>query len=199
MSIELLRLATRPDHQQMEDRLDIRAQCATPHSYRRLLERFYGFYRPYETALKSTEGFLPPLIDLAARTRLPSLASDLRAMGLSEDQCSRLPECPDAPRPKTRAEALGCLYVTEGSTLGGQIIRRMIQETYGTDALPTAFFDGYGAQTGRRWRDLCAAVDGADLSGDDRDAMTSAARRVFRTLETWLCAEPSDKNQKEDE
>ncbi|BDI30312.1 biliverdin-producing heme oxygenase [Capsulimonas corticalis] len=189
MSIELLRRETRQDHQRLEDRLDIHARCATARSYRRLLERFHGFYAPYEAALKRSASLLPDSLHWESRVRLPRLIDDLAAMGVPARQCERLARCPGAPRPETRAEILGCLYVTEGSTLGGQIIRRRIHEMYGSEAPPTAFFEGYGARTGSHWRALCAAIDGALLSPTEQEAMTRVAQGVFRTLETWLCDE----------
>ena len=48
---------------------------------------------------------------------------------------------------------LGALYVLEGATLGGQVLRREMAQRLGVNAdNGGAFLDVYGAETGRRWR-----------------------------------------------
>lgn len=66
---------------------------------------------------------------------------------------------PAAPSPEividSCAEALGSLYVLEGSALGGRIIARSLHDRLGIDdASGARFFGGRGAQTGRIWREF---------------------------------------------
>jgi len=54
---------------------------------------------------------------------------------------------------KSAAFALGIMYVTEGSTLGGRVILKNIQVTLGYDENNGArYFAGYGSSTGSSWK-----------------------------------------------
>ena len=55
---------------------------------------------------------------------------------------------------------MGCLYVLEGATLGGVVIRRHPEQKLrlGPDN-GAAFFHAYGPDTGRRWREFCGALE----------------------------------------
>ncbi len=58
---------------------------------------------------------------------------------------------PDFPAPTGQAEALGMLYVLEGSTLGGRFITGALAARGVIDP-GLAFLDPYRDQTGVRWR-----------------------------------------------
>ena len=90
------------------------------------------------------------------------------------------------------AQHWGCLYVIEGATLGGQIIIKNLNFNLGlTAAAGASFCDGYGAQTGSRWKALCAAVpdEGFDSQGG-AEAMLRSANRTFDVFSEWLFPGP---------
>ena len=84
-------------------------------------------------------------------------------------------------------DAVGCLYVLEGSTLGGQIILRRAAERLGIDADTGAgFFHGYGAQTGAMWRGLVDAINLIPADSAHAAMVEDGARRTFsRFIEVW--------------
>ena len=87
----------------------------------------------------------------------------------------------------TAAACLGVLYVLEGATLGGQILRREIAARLSLDAdNGAAFLDIYGAATGRRWRDFIEYLGSRPMDADAREAVVAAAHPTFSCFERWL-------------
>ena len=81
--------------------------------------RFFGFYRPVE--LQFAHATVPAEVEalLTLRPRAPLLRADLVALGGREPDT--LPMCLDLARLVTASQCLGCPYVMEGATLGGQV------------------------------------------------------------------------------
>ena len=80
---------------------------------------------------------------------------------------------------------LGALYVLEGSTLGGRLIARHLQPTFGfRDGKGDAYFRGHGDQTGALWREITAAI--AALPEGDSPEVIEAAKRTFDAFRTVL-------------
>jgi heme oxygenase len=165
-------------------------------SYQRLLERFYGFYAAFEPAA----GFEPDTVqslqlrqmipNCQERRKLPMLKDDLRWLGLGSRAVAQLPVCSMLPELSSAAALFGALYVTEGSTLGGQVICRQLSPSlHLSPGRGASFFNGYGVETGSRWKAftsaLCqfAAVSrGADLE----TVMVDSAIATFKSIALWL-------------
>ncbi len=181
-TLTALRRATREHHAELERRLPPSAIAASPAAYQRILAAFFGFYEPLEERIRRAE---PPL-DASARQKTPALRADLAALGKTPAELDALSRCDDGPDPGSPAEALGCAYVVEGATLGGQIIARHVRARLGlgpnTGAL---FFSGYGRQTGTRWREFVAIIE-RHVAHPDRARAGRAARDTFVSLTRWL-------------
>ncbi|WP_165611214.1 biliverdin-producing heme oxygenase [Sphingomonas jatrophae] len=173
-----LREATRDLHDDAEGAVDWESRIATPAGYRQLIERWWGYHAAREPRLIEALGAEA----LEGRTKLPALAADLAALGQTRPDI--LPLCQPAAAPLTREQALGALYVSEGATMGGQLIARTVRERFGADA-PTGFFHPYGARTGAMWQDMRRMLDAHEAEGD---AIVAAARDTFRLLAEWLKA-----------
>lgn len=66
--------------------------------------------------------------------------------------------------PSTFGEAIGWVYVAEGSMLGGRVMQRgMIRDGISLNGLD--FLDPHGDETGSRWRAFLHAMDSAWTSG----------------------------------
>lgn len=75
----------------------------------------------------------------------------------------------------SRAEALGALYVMEGATLGGRVIRRELAAR-GVSLDGLEFLDPYGERAGERWRSFTVvleALGAADPEGVERGAVAA--------------------------
>ncbi|WP_395740162.1 biliverdin-producing heme oxygenase [Prosthecobacter sp.] len=178
-----LRTATADAHRQLEDQIDIPRTCAAPGTYVRLLEGFLGFFEPLESALQKFDGWDERGFHWRDRAKTPMLREDLHAFGLSESDLASLPRCTDLPDPTNLAEAFGCAYVLEGSTLGGRHIMGALAQSQ----IPQAarhYFASYGEQVPARWREFCGML--ATFPTSDSDAMTDVAVNTFHKLGAWL-------------
>lgn len=149
--LERLRGATRLAHERLEDRLDILTRMQSLHGRRVLAARFHSLHAGMEAVL---EPWLTPIegLDFAARRRTRSLADDLAALGVEP------PPPRTAPAPGDAAEALGLMYVLEGSSLGGKVIRKQAERA-GLDMKGLSFLDPYGPRTGETWREFLSVLE----------------------------------------
>ena len=186
MILALLKQRTTPVHKRLEHGLGLDRNLHTLADYRRLLCGFYGLYAPLEIALEAVFEAHPLPLDFAARRKVPWLERDLHALGLSAPELRAIPHCPTLPALGNLAAALGCLYVLEGATLGGQVIARYVAQTWGlTPAHGSAFFHSYGARVGECWRAF-GAVLSAYAAGAPQEHILGAAYATFIAFERWL-------------
>lgn len=178
-----LREETATAHHALEHDLAWEERVAGLDSYRALLERFRGFHAMIEPEIGralADDAFFAP------RRRLALLDADLRHLGLSEAEIAALPR----PEPMTLsgpAQALGALYVLEGSTLGGKVIGRRVAALHGFDSTAgCAYYGGHGDQAGALWRSFCARLDEAPEA--DAPAIVATADALFEGMRLWLCA-----------
>lgn len=167
-----LRESTRDAHEAMEQSLNLFHPEFTVEDYQQLLRQWYGFHAAWEPA--SAALFNGPMADfLQVRRKLAMLADDLGSIE------------PAAPAPimwTDRSDALGTLYVIEGSTLGGQLITRKLLDRYDVNS---AFFASYGPDIGRRWQETKHLLDQPPFEVDETKVI-EGARRTFEFLQSWL-------------
>jgi heme oxygenase len=181
--LEKLRSETRPAHESIEQAMDLDHRLTSPAAYRTVLERFYGFHAAWEDRAAAAFGE-PEFFDPRRKTGL--LLQDLQALGLSPGAIAELPACSPMVPIADRFDVLGTMYVMEGSTLGGTIIARLVEERFGfTAATGCAYFRSYGSGVGSMWRQFRARLD-AEASPDTQ-AVVASAVLTFRHLQTWVC------------
>lgn len=137
--------ATKEAHQQLEKKVVLKMKGIRSNAdYADVLKHFYAYFSEVEKAIKPfiTADVLP---DYAERRNSVYLKADIEELGSSVDE---LPEAV-APQITNTVEALGALYVMEGSIMGGPIIVQMLAK-YGVDK-GVSFFSGYGESTGQMW------------------------------------------------
>jgi heme oxygenase (biliverdin-IX-beta and delta-forming) len=181
-----LKTRTQPYHDRLEAVLSLLERPFTQADYRILLERFYGFYAPIETALAQVLTNASPL-DFTRRRKTLLLERDLVTLGSSTKDVLALPQCPFLPVISHIAQALDCLYVLEGATLGGQVISRRLHELFGFTAdSGCAFFQSYGKDVGPMWQTFCTALTNHDTTDVRRENMIAAACETFAAFERWV-------------
>ncbi|QHF51398.1 biliverdin-producing heme oxygenase [Pseudomonas sp. S49] len=181
-----LRAGTAELHIALEKRLPFFSDFLDTQAFVRLMQAYYGFYLPLENALLRSDA-MPADFELTPRLKAPTLRTDLHAMGVSAEALQSLPQCEQLPVIDSSAACLGVLYVLEGATLGGQILRREISTRLGLEAdNGAAFLDIYGAATGRRWRDFIEYLGSRPMSPVERAAVVTAAQTTFSCFERWL-------------
>ncbi|PIB55268.1 biliverdin-producing heme oxygenase [Pseudomonas sp. 2995-1] len=184
--LEALRTGTALLHVALEKRLPFFSEYLNADWFRRLLQAYHGFYGPMEAALYDCE-LIPDGYDTELRVKTPTLLSDLLALGLNDIAINDLPRCTQLPLLDTPAACLGALYVLEGATLGGQVLRREMAQRLDLDAdNGGAFLNVYGPETGRRWKDFLDYLGHQPLDAPAKQHAVDAARSTFRCFEQWL-------------
>ena len=178
-----LRESTRAAHAQAEASLAPLAQPDSLAGYAALLCVLWGFQAPMERLLGYQE--LPSAVDWPARKRLSSLAADLIDLGVSD---APLPQATGLPALSSPGAVWGTLYVTEGATLGGRVLRRHIEARLGP--VPVRFLDGHGDRTQPMWRDLAQLADQYVTTKHDRQLAQQSAMQAFAAFSTW-CSAPN--------
>jgi heme oxygenase (biliverdin-IX-beta and delta-forming) len=85
---------------------------------------------------------------------------------------------------QTSGHGFGCLYVLEGSALGGRVISKRVKQTLGLGpATGGAYFHGLGQQTASHWSDFLTALNtipADSVMGADAEAGAIATFLAFR-------------------
>jgi heme oxygenase len=180
-----LRTETAEEHARVEAALDLLDPGLTPGRLAAALDLLHGFWRAAEAGLDAwarREPAAADALDWARRRRAGLYASDLHALG-GDPAGSPVPALAGVG---STDEALGRLYVLEGSTLGGTFIDRHLAALPGLPPRLRAF-SPYGEATGAMWHAYRGATRRWVAGPGDADRVVSAARTTFGALADW-CA-----------
>ena len=172
---------THQEHQASEKRMILALKrIETNKDYVDMLNWLYGFYAPLEALIQKqlTPDLLP---DIDRRNRAEYLLWDIRDLGLLNLEF-RI--CRDLPKIESVEQAIGALYVLEGSILGGRIIATMLQERLGAN-VPTTYFNGYGEENSRMWQTYKDFLD-QPRTPEQQAIILEAAKATFITFKTWI-------------
>ena len=180
-----LRQATADQHDRLDRTLRyVLSDTLSRDRYADLLAALFGFYVPLEDDLSKWDASRPLALPLIRRAGL--LERDLRAFGRAPDE---VPRCAEMPTLATLDHVAGAIYVVEGACLGGQVIARgLMQRLQIARENGAAFFNGDGAQTGARWKQVLAWLHEWDRGPCVRDEVAAGACRTFAALSQWLGA-----------
>lgn len=157
-----LRAATAGDHD-LIDGLYSRFDLAQAAHYRAFLSAQADAFIPVEAAIDRVD-LTGLLDDWQQRRRSAELTADLLDLGTQPEPATDIPVY-------SRAEALGAIYVLEGSRLGGRVLARSVPA-----GLPRRFL---GAGEPSLWRVLIEVLDKNLVTEEQLSAATGAARAVF--------------------
>lgn len=181
--LQMLRTATSVQHKALEARLPLTHPDLDRTGYISIIQAYYGFHVPLQRHIAH---FLAPRSPDPERYKIAALIKDLHALGLSDAHIQALPLCTALPTLETHAHLLGILYVMEGATLGGQVLRRIIAEKLGIDAQSGGeFLDVYGRDTGRLWKAFLKELAEFDHPRHNGEVV-DAACATFACFESWL-------------
>ena len=160
------------------------AELARPEGYAWSLRVLHRFFLVWEQPLFDALGCVGSELTLAERGKVSLLSADLAALQLAP---LTAPCVVPAGVVTSAANALGAMYVLEGSTLGGRIIERQCAVPLGmSPAHGGAFYHGYGARTGALWQAFGVALELHDTNARERAAMLHGARTCFGALRAFL-------------
>ncbi len=150
--------------------------------YYNILSLFYGYYHELEVRIDSflDTAFLP---DYQRRRKADVMARDMASL---PETAGEAVLCRELPAIGTHLQAVGVLYVLEGSTLGGQAISSMISKQINISGDGLSFFTGYGAETPRMWALFIDQINCLKLSIPERHEVLDAAHHTFTKFESWV-------------
>jgi heme oxygenase len=177
-----LREATGPAHAMLEKKLIRNIVSITSiDDYVELLKLMYGYYLPVEIKLENYYSQLTP--DIVNRRKSSSILHDISIFAPDENDIMLYE---DTPSIDSYASALGALYVLEGSTLGGQIILKMLLKQLNlTDKKGFSFFYGYGENTQLMWEKFTDVLKG-DFSNAEKIELIKSANGTFNAFIDWI-------------
>lgn len=178
MILAKLKEATREQHEGLENTVNVMDQMFSMDNYKMLLTKFYRFYSSIEPEIDkldlSETGY-----NFDERRKLPKIEADLAHLGILEE-AQAMPKWTDLPALGSASQAFGSLYVMEGATLGGQIINRHLKEHLGiSPENGGAFFNGYGAETGPKWKEFMSIANEFAEKANEDEVIIDSAKKTF--------------------
>ena len=169
-------------HARLERDLPLMNRDLTLDQLANILQRFGSFFAGWEPAAgAAVNPHLPGFF--ASRRKLPLIQRDLAFLGYPIPNQAVQPPAPEWPA------VLGAMYVIEGSTLGGQLITRHLEQTLNLrDGNGYSYFMGYGPHTGAKWREFGSMVERfAESAPDHHTSIIDSAKGAFEQLHSILC------------
>ncbi|WP_113092239.1 biliverdin-producing heme oxygenase [Agrobacterium sp. fls2-241-TYG-188a] len=178
-----LKAATRQAHEELDSFIMSAKPFENRANFGKFVQTQYLFHRDLD-ALFANERLSELLPDLKGRRRLGYVDQDLADLDIA---------APAGGEVRFRAEdtsfdlaeALGWLYVVEGSNLGAAFLLK--------DAAKLGLDDSFGARhlagapegRGLHWRTFVAALDTIDLSEEEEGRAIAGAQDAFRTVHAY--------------
>lgn len=172
-----LRQGTRADHEALDGRIMQADPFATPARYAGLVKVNHAFLTLTSPLYRDPE-LERRLPGLAQRDRAGAAAQDLADLGAAP-----LGEpLPEAPAAADLPQAVGWLYVAEGSNLGAAFLLKAVQ--------PLGFDAQHGARhlaapevgRGRHWGEFTAAMDALGFDEQESGRVVTGARAAFAAV-----------------
>jgi heme oxygenase len=147
------------------------------------LQKMRGIVAFYESKVfPALTGTLP---DLPRREKLPLINEDLNYLSPDKAESSAFQES-EVPDPSI-GYALGCMYVMEGSTLGGKVILKHVSKTLGI--MPEqggSYFAGYGEETGHYWKSFLQTLHEYSINHDCDTEIITGAKDTFIAIKHYF-------------
>lgn len=179
MFSEELKKNTAVAHLELERKMiPLLKQINSKEDYVELLDFLYGYYKPLESNIQ------PFSSGISFHQHTPNIEKDINELEPSHKFSGRV--AADIPAFDSREKALGALYVLEGSTLGGQIISKMLaKQITGSDVNSFSFYNPYGDATNQKWSEFKKLLD-ADYTAEQKALISEGANETFTTLHKWM-------------
>jgi heme oxygenase len=172
MLSEKLKELTKASHQSLERKMVSHMRSIkNVDDYATFLSVFYSFFGGMEQLIDQHLD-QTNFTDYNRRRKAGMLADDL--ISLTGATCP-LASISDLPVITNNLQSIGAMYVMEGSTLGGQIISKMIAKQLGVaDPVGMSYFNGYGDQTLTMWNKFKQDIDGPYNDIQQKEIIKSA-------------------------
>ncbi|MBE9585570.1 biliverdin-producing heme oxygenase [Mucilaginibacter sp. JRF] len=151
--------------------------------YADLLKMFYGYFGGLE---KHIDAAIDTTLmdDYHQRRKTSAIADDLQAL---DAPVPTVAGADNLPVIENHLQALGALYVIEGSTLGGKIISKMIgQKLDASNGEALTFFNSYGEDTVNMWNSFKQKMDAQAKTEAEQAAVVETANSTFKHFASWI-------------
>lgn len=177
-----LREETMPLHKEVEGSVISRAIISpelTRDEYVIYLNKVLAIHSDVESTVFPVIGKM--ITDIEARKKAPFITGDL--LKLTDTNTLTESRFLDENYKSDLAFNMGLMYVTEGSTLGGQFILKNIRGALGSHA-PAGFLNVYGEKTGSMWKAFMAALQDyeAGPGNEAQEQIIAGARYGFERV-----------------
>ncbi|SEO83603.1 heme oxygenase [Mucilaginibacter gossypiicola] len=165
--------ATKDAHLQLEKKVVQHLKAIrSKQDYADLLRRFYAYFNHLESAIAPfiTVDVLPDYPQRRNSSYIKTDIVDLRG------NIDNLPNT-TVPVISNVQQALGALYVMEGSIMGGSIIVQMLAKGGITEGV--SFFSGYGPSTGQMWATFIGVLNGYAANDEQEAIAVKTANETF--------------------
>jgi len=172
-----LKEETKKAHQELEKKVILKMKAIRSDAdYADFLNSFYNYFHAIEQVITPyvTKDVLP---DHADRRNSKYLKLDIEALA---SQVKLLPEI-TVPKIETLAQAMGAMYVLEGSIMCGPIIVNILKKYGITKGF--SFFSGYGENTGKMWKNFISVLNTHVVSPIDQQVAIEAANQTFNNFQ----------------
>ncbi|MBN7816303.1 biliverdin-producing heme oxygenase [Algoriphagus pacificus] len=176
---EKLKQATAVAHSQLEDQEISKALLSKEIS----LKDYCTYLQLMQGLLQSAENQVFPLLSNqlksnSSRKKAYLIQEDLNFLGWKEESLKEPQVYFD--QEYSEAFAFGIAYVFEGSTLGGRMIYKHVEDKLALTANSGAsYFFGYGEKTGMMWKEFLEALNSFESENQQGDAIIAGAKHAF--------------------
>jgi heme oxygenase (biliverdin-IX-beta and delta-forming) len=174
-----LKALTHTTHEQLDSRIMSLEPFRDRVRYGKFLKAQWGFHREID-ALYTHPELIALAPDLPERRRLELIAQDIQDLGQPAPNATEPPVFGQGP--VDAAEALGWLYVAEGSNLGAAFLLKAAAALGLDDSFGARHLAAHPAGRGRHWRSFVAALDGLSLGDAEDERAVEGAAAAFRRV-----------------
>jgi len=178
----LLKNTTMSSHHEIEKNpmlKKILSKSLSREDYSDILNRFLGFIEPFEAKVRQI--LKSDMNSHLLKTQW--LKKDLKSLNSEMD--IKLNSFSNSI--STVADALGALYVLEGSMLGGQMILRHLKKFDFITEENSNYYSGYKENTAENWKSFLNTLEKFDNEHPkQREGVVNSAIKTFEELDRWF-------------
>ncbi|MFC3563292.1 biliverdin-producing heme oxygenase [Pedobacter jamesrossensis] len=186
MIANILRAETAENHKLLESLMfvnEIMNNSLSIKNYKKLLTINYIIHQKLENKLANMlDAEIANKLQMNSRLKLASLEKDLEYWKIDPLTLPELNFDLFIPE-KNNAAVLGALYVLEGATLGGNVIRKHIlaNANFAGSEMGLNYYGVYGEELGLKWKDFVQILNESVLEADYKNCVHSA-NQTFNNL-----------------
>lgn len=178
-----LKQATHSQHERVDKAIMALQPFASREGYVAFLRVQYRFQQ-HTASLYHDPALAEWIADLPERCRFPTIGQDCKDLGVDTDALDGTQD----PRIRTLPEALGWLYVNEGSNLGAAFLLKYAAALELTPEFGARHLAPSDSGRGLHWRQFTAQLDAIALTEEQQRIAIKGAQDAFAYVEALAAA-----------